>query len=41
MHLMKTQSHWIVLFVAILAILYLLVLRLSAKRGPTDGVPVP
>ena len=33
MHLIKTQSHWIVLFVAVLAILYLLMLRLSAKRG--------
>ena len=31
-HLIKTQSHWIVLFVAVLAILYLLVLRLTAKR---------
>jgi len=30
--LIKAQSHWIVLFVAVLAILYLLVLRLSAKR---------
>ena len=29
--LIKAQSHWIVLFVAVLAILYLLVLRLSAK----------
>jgi membrane protein DedA with SNARE-associated domain len=32
--LIKAQSHWIVLFVAVLAILYLLVLRLSAKRPP-------
>ena len=32
MHLIKTQSHWIVLFVAVLAVLYLVVLRLSAKR---------
>jgi len=32
LQLMKTQSHWIVLCVAILAILYLLVLRLSARR---------
>lgn len=34
--LMKAQSHWVVIFVAVLAILYLLVLRLSAKRpmGP-------
>ncbi len=31
-HLIKAQSHWIVLIVAVLAILYLLVLRLSAKR---------
>lgn len=31
-HLMKAQSHWIVIFVAVLAVLYLLVLRLSAKR---------
>ncbi len=31
-HLIKTQSHWIVLLVAALAILYLLVLRLSARR---------
>jgi len=30
--LVKAQSHWIVLFVAVLAILYLLVLRLSVKR---------
>ena len=30
--LIKAQSHWIVLFVGVLAILYLLVLRLSAKR---------
>jgi membrane protein DedA with SNARE-associated domain len=28
----KSQSHWIVLIVAALAVLYLLVLRLSAKR---------
>jgi len=34
MHLIKAQSHWIVLFVAVLAVLYLLVLRLSAKRTP-------
>ena len=33
-HLMKAQSFWIVLFVAVLAVLYLLVLRLSAKRTP-------
>jgi membrane protein DedA with SNARE-associated domain len=31
-HLIKSQSHWIVLFVVVLAILYLLVLRLSTKR---------
>lgn len=31
-HLIKAQSHWIVLFVAVVAILYLLVLRLSSKR---------
>ena len=30
--LMKAQSHWIVLFAAVLAVLYILVLRLSAKR---------
>ena len=30
--LIKAQSHWIVLFVAVLAVLYLLMLRLSAKR---------
>ncbi|HEY3663686.1 MAG TPA: DedA family protein [Chthoniobacterales bacterium] len=33
-HFVKAQSFWIVLFVAILAILYLLMLRLSAKRAP-------
>jgi membrane protein DedA with SNARE-associated domain len=32
LHLIKTQSHWIVLFIAVLAVLYLLVLRLTAKR---------
>ena len=32
-HLIKTQSHWIVLFVALLALLYVVVLRLSAKPG--------
>ncbi len=31
--LMKAQSHWIVLCVAVLAVLYLLVLRISAKRS--------
>ncbi len=30
--LMKSQSHWIVLFVAVLAVLYVVVLRLSAKK---------
>ena len=30
--MIKSQSHWIVLFVAVLAVLYLFVLRLSAKR---------
>ncbi len=30
--LIKAQSHWIVLFAAVLALLYLVVLRLSAKR---------
>jgi membrane protein DedA with SNARE-associated domain len=30
--LIKAQSHWIVLFVGVLAILYLLMLRLSVKR---------
>jgi membrane protein DedA with SNARE-associated domain len=34
--LIKAQSYWIVLFVAVLAILYLLVLRLSAKRPPAQ-----
>src|SRR5450432_1552133 len=33
MQFIKTQSHWIVLFAAVLAILYLLMLRLSAKRS--------
>ena len=31
-HLMKAQSHWIVLFIAVLALLYFVVLRLSARR---------
>jgi membrane protein DedA with SNARE-associated domain len=31
-HLIKAQSFWIVFFVAILAVSYLIVLRLSAKR---------
>ncbi len=30
----KSQSHWIVLFAAALAVLYLLVLRLTAKPSP-------
>ncbi len=34
LHFIKAQSFWIVLFVAILAVLYLLVLRLSASRVP-------
>ena len=34
--LIKAQSHWIVLFVVVLAILYLLVLRLSAKQPPAQ-----
>ncbi len=33
MHFIKGQSFWIVLFVAILAVLYILMLRLSAKRS--------
>ncbi len=32
MHLIKAQSHWIVLAIAILAVLYLLVLKLTARR---------
>jgi membrane protein DedA with SNARE-associated domain len=32
MNLIKTQLHWIVLFVVVLAILYLVVLRLTARR---------
>jgi membrane protein DedA with SNARE-associated domain len=39
LQLIKNQSHWIVLCVAVLAILYVLVLRLSARRplaGPAD-----
>ena len=34
MHFIKGQSFWIVLFVAILAVLYILMLRLSARRNP-------
>ena len=30
----KARSHWIVLFIAVMAVLYLLVLRLSAKSEP-------
>jgi membrane protein DedA with SNARE-associated domain len=32
MHFIKGQSFWIVLFVAVLAVLYILMLRLSAKK---------
>ena len=32
----KSQSHWIVLFAAALAVLYLLVLRLTAKAAPAQ-----
>ena len=32
----KAQSFWIVLFVAVLAILYILMLRLSVKRAPVE-----
>ncbi|MEO7167692.1 MAG: DedA family protein [Spartobacteria bacterium] len=32
--LIKSQSHWIIIFVAVLAILYVLMLRLTAKRTP-------
>ncbi len=34
-HFIKAQSSWIVLFVAVLAVLYILMLRLSAKRAST------
>lgn len=34
LHFIKSQSHWIVLGIFVLAVLYLLVLRLSAKREP-------
>src|SRR4029077_2769806 len=30
----KARSHWIVIFAAIMAVLYLVVLRLTAKRAP-------
>ncbi|MDQ3117661.1 MAG: DedA family protein [Verrucomicrobiota bacterium] len=33
MHFIKGQSFWIVLFVAVLAVLYILMLRLSAKKS--------
>jgi membrane protein DedA with SNARE-associated domain len=36
LHLIKTQSHWIILIVAAIAILYLLMLRLSAKKEPAQ-----
>jgi len=35
LNFIKTQSHWIVLIVAVIAILYILMLRLSAKRVPS------
>ena len=34
--LIRSQSHWIVLFIAALAVLYLLVLRLSARRPDAE-----
>lgn len=34
-HFIKAQSFWIVLFVAVLAVLYILMLRLTAKRAST------
>ncbi len=34
-HFIKAQSFWIVLFVAVLAVLYILMLRLSARRAST------
>ncbi len=37
MQLIKAQSLWIVLFVVVLAVLYLLVLRLSAKREDAES----
>ena len=33
-HFIKAQSFWIVLFAAVLAVLHILVLRLSAKGEP-------
>ena len=36
-HFIKAQSFWIVLCAAVLAVLYLLVLRLSAKREPVSA----
>jgi hypothetical protein len=32
LNLIKTQSHWIILIIAALAGLYMLMLRLSARR---------
>jgi membrane protein DedA with SNARE-associated domain len=32
----RSQSHWIVIFVGIFAFLYFLTLRLTAKRAATD-----
>ncbi len=34
LHFIKTQSHWIIIIVAALAILYILMLRFSAKKEP-------
>jgi membrane protein DedA with SNARE-associated domain len=34
LNFVKSQSHWIVIIVAVLAVLYLLMLRLTAKREP-------
>jgi membrane protein DedA with SNARE-associated domain len=34
MHLIKTQSHWIILIVVAIAVLYLVMLRFSAKKEP-------
>ena len=35
LNFIKTQSHWIVLIIAVIAILYILMLRLSAKKVPS------
>lgn len=35
MHLIKAQSHWLVILVAALAVMYLLVLRLTGRRPET------